>query len=134
MNETRTEHLAVGEWGEGVAMEALRQTGFLILASRIRFGPREELDIVARDGDTLVFVEVKTRRGESFGRPIAAVNRAKRETVSRAAVHYLRKLGFPRVFIRFDVVEVVGERGDNLPRVRHVRNAFTMDTRYRLPY
>ncbi len=134
MNAQKAEHLVAGEWGEHVATKALKQSGLLILASRIRFGPREELDIVARDGDTLVFVEVKTRRSESFGRPMAAVNRAKREALSRAAVHYLRRLGFPRVFVRFDVVEVVGEHGDDQPRVRHVRNAFTLDPRYRLPY
>ncbi len=134
MSESRVEHLAAGEWGEGVAIKALKQAGLSILASRIRFGPREELDVVARDGDTLVFVEVKTRRNESFGRPMAAVNRAKRETLSRAAVHYLRRLGFPRVFVRFDVVEVVGRPGDDSPRVRHVLNAFTLDPKYRLPY
>ena len=134
MSKPQAANLEAGEWGEGVASKALKQAGLSILACRIRFGPREELDIVARDGETLVFVEVKTRRSESFGRPIAAVNRAKRETLSRAAVHYLRRLGFPRVFFRFDVVEVVGEPGDDMPRVRHVRNAFALDPRYRLPY
>jgi putative endonuclease len=134
VSEPKAEHLAAGEWGEGVAADALKQAGFRILASRIRFGPREELDIVCRDGETLVFVEVKTRRSESFGRPLAAVNRAKRGTLSQAAVHYLRRLGFPRVFVRFDVVEVVGKPGDDMPRVRHLRNAFTLDPRYRLPY
>lgn len=123
-----------GEWGEGVAAEALRQAGLKIIGSRVRFGSRDELDLVARDGDTLVFVEVKTRATESFARPIAAVNREKRAALSRAAVHYLRRLGFPSLYVRFDVVEVVGEPGGGDPLVRHVPNAFTLDPKYRLPY
>lgn len=134
MNRRAKDNNASGEWGEKVAAEALAQAGLTILASRIRFGPREELDLVARDGESIVFVEVKTRAGESYGRPISAVNRAKRETLSRAAVHYLRRLGFPRVFVRFDVVEILGEPGCAEPVVRHVRNVFTIDSRYRLPY
>lgn len=127
-------NITAGEWGEGVAVRALKELGLEILATRIRFGSREELDIVARDGETLVFVEVKTRGSESFGRPVAAVNKAKRDVLSRAAVHYMRRLGFPRVYIRFDVVEVVGKPGNGSPNVRHLRNAFTLDPRYRLPY
>lgn len=127
-------NILAGEWGEKVAADFLSQAGFEIIASRIRFGPREELDLVARDGDAVVFVEVKTRGGEEYGRPMSAVDRGKRERMSRAAVHYLRRAGFPKMFVRFDVVEVVGEPGDAAPAVRHVRNAFTMDPRYRLPY
>lgn len=127
-------NLRAGEWGESVAADFLSQSGLKVLASRIRFGQREELDIVAREGDAVVFVEVKTRGSEDYGRPISAVDRGKRERMSRAAVHYLRRAGFPKMFVRFDVVEVVGEPGDAPPAVRHVRNAFTMDPRYRLPY
>ena len=132
MSEPKVEHLAVGEWGEGVATEALKQAGLLILASRIRFGPREELDIVARDGETLVFVEVKTRRGETFGRPADFEDRKKRQVLSRAAVRYLARTPSPRVSFRFDVIEIVGAPGDE-PEIRHIENAFSLDRRYMLP-
>ncbi len=122
-----------GLWGEAVAERALRATGYKILGKRVRFSSREELDIVARHKDVLVFVEVKTRSSESFGRPIDSVDRDKRRAMGRAAVHYLKRLGFPGIFYRFDVVEVVGEPGDADPVVRHIENAFTLDQRYRLP-
>jgi putative endonuclease len=122
-----------GEWGEGVAERALRASGYKILGKRVRFSSREELDLVARQKDVLVFVEVKTRGSESFGRPYDSVDRDKRRAMGRAAVHYLKRLGFPGIFYRFDVVEVIGEPGDAAPEVRHIENAFTLDDRYRLP-
>jgi putative endonuclease len=127
-------HLLVGEWGETVAAEALMKKGFKILGRRVRVGTRDELDLVARDGNVLVFVEVKTRASENFGRPISAVDRDKRHTLSRAAVRYLKRLKDPRVCFRFDVVEVIGEMDAVLPPdVRHTENAFPLEKRYSLP-
>ncbi|MBN1675574.1 MAG: YraN family protein [Kiritimatiellae bacterium] len=123
----------VGEWGEQQAERELKRKGYRILGRRVRVGDRDELDIVARDGDVLVFVEVKTRKSETYGRPIRAVDRKKRRALSRAAVRYLRRLKFPPVDFRFDVVEVVGRVGQSNPFVRHVERAFTLDGRYRLP-
>lgn len=129
----RTTTAQIGLWGEEVAARMLCAKGLKVLGRRMRIGLRDELDIVARDGDVLVFVEVKTRRGESFGRPVTAVDRGKRHVMSRAAVRYLRKLKNPRVAFRFDVVEVVGSPGDAEPVVRHMTNVFTLDRRYVLP-
>jgi putative endonuclease len=134
VSEPKADRSSAGEWGEEVAAAYLKQAGLAMLGSRVRFGAREELDLVARDGETLVFVEVKMRGSEAYGRPASAVDRKKRERMSRAALHYLRGLGFPRVYVRFDVVEVVGKPAGGPPLVRHIRNAFTMDPRYRLPY
>lgn len=125
---------AIGRWGEEQAEKHLRKAGMKVLGRRVRFGPREELDLVARSGDVLVFVEVKTRRSDDFGRPSSSVDRAKRKALSRAAVHYLRKLKFPPVSFRFDVVEVIGSPGDTEPSVRHIEGAFSLDKKYRLPY
>lgn len=124
-----------GQWGEDHAARWLKQNaGFRILAKRARPGRRDEIDIVARDHDTLVFVEVKTRASERFGRPGASVDRRKRQVLSRAAIHYLRRLGWPRINFRFDIVEVIG-RPDNSqpPIIRHLENAFPLDRRYQLP-
>jgi putative endonuclease len=96
-------------------------------------GDRDELDLLARDGDVLVFVEVKTRRGEDFGRPSDAVDRAKRRTMSRAAARYIGKLRRRDLYFRFDVVEVVGEPGDSSPDIRHIENAFPLESRYDVP-
>ena len=116
-----------------MAERALRAKGFRILGRRVRIGRRDEIDLVARDGEELVFVEVKTRRNEDFGRPLEAVDRSKRRVMSRAAVRYLQRLAEPRVCFRFDVVEVIGAVGAEPPRVRHIENAFALDRRYALP-
>ncbi|NQT92341.1 MAG: YraN family protein [Lentisphaerae bacterium] len=123
-----------GKWGEEEAEKHLRRSGYRIVGRRVRVGTRDEFDLVARDGKTLVFVEVKTRAGESFGRPAAAVNAKKRHVLSRAAVRYLKRLRDPAVPFRFDIVEVVGRRGDSAPKIRHIPNAFPLDSRYSLPF
>jgi putative endonuclease len=124
---------ATGSWGEAVAERVLRDKGFRVLGRRVRVGDRDEIDLVARDGATLVFVEVKTRRSEDFGRPGMAVDRKKQHVLSRAAVRYIRKLKNRRICFRFDVVEVIGAVGDPAPAVRHIPNAFPLDRRYALP-
>jgi putative endonuclease len=122
-----------GRWGEARAALELKRMGYRIVGSRVRVGRRDEIDLIARDGCVLVFVEVKTRRSEDYGRPSSAVDRHKRRTLSRAAVRYLRQLDDPRVVFRFDVVEVVGESGGPQARIRHIANAFALDRRYALP-
>ena len=123
-------HLESGEWGEAEAEKHLIGKGWEILGRRVRNGNREELDLVARDGEILVFVEVKTRASEKFGRPIESVNRKKKELLCRAAARYLTKLKNPRVYYRFDVVEVLGTPDGGMSDLRHTENAFLMDKRY----
>ena len=122
----------IGEWGEKVAERTLRSKRYRILGRRVRIGTRDEIDLVARDGDILVFVEVKTRASETFGRPARAVDRKKRHVMSRAAVRYLKRLDNPRVHFRFDIVEVIGEMKGHEVRINHIENAFTLDKRYSL--
>jgi putative endonuclease len=84
-----------------------------------------EVDIVCRDGDCLVFIEVKTRSSERFGRPADAVDEQKRRLIARGALGWLRLLGFPEVLLRFDVVEVlVPEAG--APTVNRIENCFQL--------
>ena len=120
-----------GLWGEEKALIYLKSNGYKILDTRVRFGSREEIDIVARQNDQLVFVEVKTRKNEDFGRPLSAVDRDKRGLLSRAAVRYLKKLKDPHVYFRFDVVEVVGSpEGGIEPKITHIENAFQLSSKY----
>jgi len=132
----QTEAQRSGAWGEGLSAEILRKKGYQILGRNIRFGSRCELDIVARSPATevLVFVEVKTRRNERFGRPITAVNRGKRRALGRAVQRYLRRIKDKPHHIRFDVIEVIGQPGDETPTIRHIENAFSLGPGYRLPY
>lgn len=127
-------HLVAGRWGEKQARLFLERRGYTCIGERVRVGRRDEIDLIMRTGETLVFVEVKTRRAEDYGRPLAAVNRAKRAALSRAAIHYLKALHFPRRLFRFDVVEVMGSPAEKTPTdLRHVENAFQLDRRYRIP-
>jgi putative endonuclease len=126
-------HLATGVWGEREAEQFLAAKGYSILSRRFRVTLRDEVDLVARDGEILVFVEVKTRKTETYGRPLSAVDRRKRHVLSRAAVRYLGRLRKP-VNFRFDVVEVIGSRDTGNPLVRHIENAFTLDRCYVLPW
>jgi len=125
------EHLRAGLWGEEQAERFLKKLGWRILGRRVRLG-RDELDLVARAGEVLVFVEVKTRGSEDFGRPFDAVGRDKRRSLSRAAIHYLKRLRERPNYFRFDVLEVVGTREQGEPKIRHIENAFTLDKRYRI--
>ena len=126
-------HLKTGLWGERQAESFLTAKGFTILSRRFCLSLRDELDLVARDGQVLVFIEVKTRKTELFGRPLSAVDRRKRHFVCRAAIRYLERLKAPTNF-RFDVVEVIGREGDESPVIRHIENAFPLDRCYVLPW
>jgi putative endonuclease len=120
-------HLETGRRGEAQAEKFLKKAGFKMIARNVRVG-YDELDLIATQGDTLIFVEVKTRASEDFGRPVAAVNRAKRKKLSRAAMHFLKKRKLRPPYIRFDVVEVVGDK----PEIRHIQNAFQLEGGYRI--
>jgi putative endonuclease len=129
-----TSRQLTGRWGEQKAEELLREKGYRILGRRVRLSPRDELDLVARKDGVLVFVEVKTRRTENYGRPVEAVNRDKRRALSRAAHRYLQRLRAKPPYFRFDVVEVVGAEGDPNPIVRHLENVFTLSRQYKIPW
>ena len=130
----KLEHLETGKWGEKTAARFLKEKGFKIIGRRVTVGRRDEIDLVARDGRCLVFVEVKTRATERYGRPSTAVDRAKRHTLSRAAIRYLQAVKAKPVDFRFDVVEIVGIFGGPDPLIRHIENAFPLESRYSLPW
>ncbi len=125
-------HLRQGEWGERQAERILRRKGYRLIGRRVRVGRRDEIDLIARDGDVLVFVEVKTRADERFGSPAAAVDRRKRRLLSRAAIRYINHLKRPPDFVRFDIVEVIGCEGAARPVIRHIPGAFTLEGHYRV--
>lgn len=113
---------AIGRYGEQVATNHLEQAGYTVLDRNWRCQDGE-IDLVARDGDVLVFCEVKTRSGMGFGDPAEAVGRAKSERLRRLAVRWMADRGVLGQDMRFDVVSVLRQpRG--AARVRHLRGAF----------
>lgn len=113
----------LGEYGERVAADWLKSQGCRILARNFKGPHRGEVDIVARDGKLLLFVEVKTRREGTKIRPLDAVNREKQGLIERGANAWLKRLGTRNIPWRFDVIEVLVEEGAK-PRVNRVRDAF----------
>ena len=119
---------AVGRFGEQVAVEHLEAAGLVVLARnwRCRDG---ELDIVARDGSQLVFVEVKTRSSLQFGPPAAAVGREKSARIRRLGLRWIlaeRERGTDQQFwstVRFDVVSVLRGAPEGV-QVEHLKGAF----------
>lgn len=114
--------VSFGKLGEDLACEELQRRGYAILDRRFRTRCGE-LDIIARDGPVLVFVEVRARSGGSFGNPFDSVTWQKRHRLCRMAAAYLCHKGLPDVACRFDVVGVMGTAGGDF-NVEVMKNAF----------
>jgi len=125
----KPEHLRRGELGERAAKKHLQNLGLKFLTANFR-SDRGEIDLVFRDQDCLVFVEVKSRSSEDWTRPAAAVNARKRQLLSQTALDYLKLLKNPKVKIRFDIVEVLLRDGA-VHEVRHLPNTFSLSQPYR---
>lgn len=113
---------SLGRAGEELACRHLRAKGYEIVERGVRL-LRGEIDIVARDGTTLVFVEVKTRADESFGRPEEAVTPGKQRQLRRIAQAYLAVRPAPGVDCRFDVIAILFRGVDDV-RLEHFVDAF----------
>ena len=112
---------AIGKSGEGNAVSFLQRQGFAILDRNYTFY-HGEVDIVAKDEDVLVFVEVKLRRNGRFGSPEEAVTPAKQELIRRTAEGYVQEKKLNNISCRFDVVAINIEKG--IKRFVHYKNAF----------
>ena len=112
----------LGRWGERAAARFLRGKGYRILLRNVRIGAGE-IDLVCRQREILVFVEVKTRSSSDYGAPAEAVDAGKRARLIRAAYAYLEELGRDDVSYRFDIVEVLVESRGR-PHIRLTTDAF----------
>lgn len=120
-----------GPWGECWAARLLKAHGYKILGMNVRPCRHGEIDIIARKGQVILFVEVKTRRNEAYGRPLDAVNRRKRELMRRCATRWLSKKHILNVktLYRFDAIEVIGSPDAcSIPQMRWVRQLDMTET------
>ena len=124
-----SDNAATGRRGEDIAVEFLEGRGYRILERNYRF-ERSEVDIVCFEptrsnghGGEIVFVEVKTRRGTTFGMPEESVTREKQRHIIKASRAYLYEARLERSPCRFDVVSIVLD-GESAPEVRHFKDAF----------
>ncbi|MFH1096345.1 MAG: YraN family protein [Candidatus Desantisbacteria bacterium] len=111
------ERIKLGQYGEDTAAKYLLKQGVKILEKNYRCG-YGEIDIIAKDRDTLVFVEVKTRKTSTYLSPFLAVNKHKQLQISKVALHYLLEKKIQAIPCRFDVVIVVDED------IQWIRGAF----------
>ena len=114
---------SLGERGERAAERYLKRLGYVIVErrARVRWG---EIDLVALDGRTVVFVEVKTRRSNEAGAPVEAVDSAKQRRLVRLALAWLKRRGMLNHAARFDILALTWPRGARRPEIVHYRNAF----------
>ena len=115
-------HDEVGRYGEQLAVNFLIDKGFLILERNWRFS-RAEIDIIAKEGSVLVFVEVKTRSGTHYGMPEDFVDPKKELFVSDAAAAYMRHINYEWEF-RFDIIGIVLSKFHNEVKINHTKDAF----------
>jgi len=118
------QRLALGKWGEERAVEFLRKQGCKILLRNYRT-PVGEIDIIARKGRELLFVEVKTRRGDSFGLPQEAVGVRKQQQIIRTAQWYLQQGQGAKLNPRFDVIAILCQ-SDLSAEIQHLPNAIAL--------
>ena len=112
-------HNELGKWGEDLAVRYLQQKDYVIVERDWKSGHRD-IDIVALDDDTVVFVEVKTRRNRLFGEPEEAIDYHKRLSLQIAISHYIKARHIDRE-VRFDIITVVGDM-DSEPEISHIRD------------
>jgi putative endonuclease len=115
---------SLGDRGEDAAAKFLKRQGFHILARGLD-SPLGELDIVAVDGRTVVFVEVKTRRTDDAGRPSEAIDQRKEQRMTQAALAYLKSNRLLNYSARFDVVAIMWPDDARKPTIEHFKNAFS---------
>lgn len=113
----------LGNLGEEIASKYLINKGYLIIQKnfRTKFG---EIDIIARDGRYLVFIEVKLRKSLNLGYPREAVDYYKQQRIRNLANLYLAKKRIKDAFIRFDVVEIMLDENENVKSIYLIQNAF----------
>lgn len=112
----------LGKKGEKQAARYLKKKGYKVVTAnyRCKYG---EIDLIARDADILIFVEVKTRTSSDFGVPAAAVDYRKQQQISKVAHHYLITHHNDDVDARFDVISILSPRGQKT-EIEHISDAF----------
>ncbi|MBF0465768.1 MAG: YraN family protein [Nitrospirae bacterium] len=112
-------NVETGKLGEVLAEKFLKKSGYKILERNYR-NKVGEIDIIAREGDCIVFVEVKTRQSDSFGMPFEAVNAAKRRKIKGTALMYMKTFK-TEPMVRFDVISVMIDGQNN--QIQHIKDA-----------
>ena len=119
----------LGDIGEKTAIEYLKKQGYHIFETNFKC-KQGEIDIIAADNDTIVFVEVKTRSSDAYGQPSEAVNYYKRRKIVQVALAYLTQRKLFNWMSRFDIVEIITDHTDKIISINLIKNAFEYNGKY----
>jgi len=111
----------LGKRAEALAEEYLKRKGFQILKRNYRYG-HKEIDLIGKDGNTIVFIEVKAGRSKGFGAPQERVNLKKQKNLIEVANHFIQKENITDCDFRFDVLAISYQKDDKI--IDHIKNAF----------
>lgn len=112
----------IGKKHENEAVNFLKNSGYKIIEQNFKLLPIGEIDIIAKDKNTIVFVEVKYRKNNLFGSPSQFVNKSKQQKITRTALCYIKKNNI-KSDIRFDVISICDSE------IEHIKNAFCVDNK-----
>lgn len=124
----KSRHLRLGDKGEKIAARLLRDKNYSILCHNFKV-KSGEIDLVARDGENLVFIEVKTRRATTRSRPAEGLSSKQKKRIYHAAQSYLRQIDNPNIIYRFDLIEIILSRF-KIHEIRHWENNFSKPASY----
>lgn len=127
----RTSLMPLGKRGELAAAKYLKKLGYKIIAQGSRF-KRGEIDVIAVDGQTVVFAEVKTRSKLDEDSPAAAVDLEKQRRLTRSALLFSKKHGLLNTAARFDVISIYWPKEAKRPEIEHIKNAFEPTEKWQL--
>ena len=116
----------IGKRGEDTAEKYLKRYGYRIIEKNYK-SHSGEIDIIALDGGTIVFVEVKTRRNDEFGPPELSVNAAKRKKIIKSAFHFLAAKRIKDTPCRFDIVAITESSDRKDKKVNLIKDAFEIE-------
>lgn len=116
---SKSSNKIIGKLGEEHAQKFLKKMGWKILETNYRYSRFAEIDIIAKDKDIIVFVEVKTRSTTNFGHPFEAISKSKLQNIFKAGLAYLQTTKETYKSYRIDVVSVIGKEN---PKVEHLKN------------
>lgn len=112
----------LGQHGEQIAEVFLNKNGYKLLEKNYRYSRMAEIDIIAKEKDCIVFVEVKTRSSIDFGHPFEAINKKKIENIIQAGLAYLNETQEKYKRYRIDVIAIIGDINTMTPKIEHLKN------------
>ncbi|MBU1853337.1 MAG: YraN family protein [Candidatus Omnitrophica bacterium] len=121
--------ISAGKRGEDLAVSYLKRHGFEIVEKNYKT-KHGEIDIIGNDKDCISFVEVRSKNTDKFGLPEYTINRKKQTQLTKMALSYIKRYSLEDRVCRFDVI-CVEDVNSHSPKIRHIRNAFELDCRYR---